>query len=389
MRSFHLINELAKHHEVDVLAFNQSKLLGSYFQTVNEGIIAAKAHFEQTCGSFEVFPIPSELEKWGRTRLAIRSLFTSDPYTINWLKSNTFQTALHTAMTAKKYDLIHFDTISLAPFINIVTKAKCILDHHNIESHMLLRRVANEPNIFKRIYFWQEGKRLRKYEQSNLKKFSLHIVCSKDDKKRLLDLDQTLHVEVVPNGISMDDADFERKPSKEAKILFIGGLSWYPNAQAMNFFLNEVWPLISAEHPNVSIDIIGRSPPRDIETLSKMDSRIKVHGYVDNISNFYREATVYICPIMDGGGTKLKVLDALAHRTPLVAHPIACEGLNIIDQLHGLIATTPGEMADAILRLIKDPELAKKLGDSGSELVRTQYEVRAIGEKFSNLLLTL
>ncbi|MXS79183.1 glycosyltransferase [Nitrosomonas sp. JL21] len=180
-----------------------------------------------------------------------------------------------------------------------------------------------------------------------------------------------------------------RNPVKPARLLFVGGLNWYPNRDAIHYFLDEVWPLIKGRAQEISVDIIGKFPSKKIRQYADSDKRIKVHGFVDDISVFYESASIYICPIRDGGGTKLKVLDALAHRLPLVADRIACEGLDIIDGFHALLSRDSQDMAEKILYLLQNSHTAQQLQENGYGLVVGKYDFSLIGKKLSDLYISM
>lgn len=385
MRSYHLLRELARYHEIDLFAFNQSRQLRSHFGTQHEGLSVARAHFGEFVRRFHVEPIPSESGRWGQQWLALSSLVRTDPYTINWLKSRTARHSLAAWLSDTSYDLVHFDTISLAPYFSSLIRCPTALDHHNIESHMMLRRASLEKSRLKRIYFQQEGIRLLRYERRHLKRFSGHIVCSEDDRLRLLEVDPNIDVKVVPNGVVMPSDPPQRRPAMQPpRLLFIGGLDWYPNADAVHFLLDSIWPLIKARIPDVQIDIIGKNPSARMREHASLDPSVRVHGFVDDISKYYAEATVYVCPIRDGGGTKLKVIDALAHRVPLVAWPAACEGLSLRDDADALIADTAEAFAQSTVRIVQSPQLGERLGNAGYESVRNRFDFSRIGQTLAH-----
>src|SRR5690606_17818455 len=138
--------------------------------------------------------------------------------------------------------------------------------------------------------------------------FDLHLVCSGDDAERLSAIAKDIHIEVIPNGIDVRQVVEVKGDESEAapRLLFIGGLDWYPNADAINFFVEDVWPVITAAIPSTQIDIVGKNPSDVLKAFASADKRVHLHGFVDDIEPFYAACTVYVCPIRDGGGTKLK-----------------------------------------------------------------------------------
>lgn len=384
MRSYNLVNELARYHDVDVFALNQKRLLGNYFPDLASGIAAARQHLGAILRRFEIGDIPSEQARWGRYLRALTSLVRSTPYSINWLESAQAQRQIDQWLADGEYDAVHFDTISLAVYHRDTIRCPTVMDHHNIESHMMFRRASQESHPLKRWYYGQEARRLLAFEKKMMRRFDAHIVCSADDRLRLLEIDPTLRVQVVPNGIALRPDPKPRQPVQPPRLLFIGGLDWYPNQDAMHFFIDSLWATIKARIPGVEMHVVGKNPSAHIAATAAADPQFKVHGYVDDITGFYAEALAYVCPIRDGGGTKLKVLDALAHRLPIVAHPLACEGIEVIDGEEVLLAETADQFAAQIARLA-DPELNRTMGEKGGALIERKYNFHAIGIALSDL----
>lgn len=387
-RSYNLIRELAKYHEIDLLAFNQPRLIGPLFSSVEAGVQEANEVLGKICQRHRFFEIPSERQASGRYWLAIKSL-AGAPYNINWLASEEFRDAIKQWTEEKNYDLVHFDTISLIPFLkDIPSHTATVLDHHNIESHMLLRRAQNETNLVKRFYYWQEGARLERYEKTYCPQFSLNITCSDIDTARLKEISHTSHVETVPNGV---DTDYFQpgQEGKKLKLVFVGRLNWYPNRQAVKFIVEDLWPALKQKWPQIEFDLGGSNPPDFAVALARRDNNFHVHGFVDDVRPIIAEATAYVCPITDGGGTKLKVLDALAMGKPLIAHTIACEGIDVTPNVDVLIADTVNDYVEHLTKLWDDTSFRQKIATSGRDLAEGRYSFRAIGKTTSDLYTSL
>jgi len=331
-RSYNLIRELSKYHEVSLLAFNQSALLGSMFPSVSVGKEEAKKQLLAFCKDVEFVDIPSESSSSGKYILALKSLFSSSSYTTNWLVSKEMSSAIDAISGDNEFDLIHFDTISLAVYLPLFEDVPKILDHHNIESHMMLRRAEQESNMFKKFYYYQKGRKISSYEKAICKKFDLHITCSELDSQRLRNIDASLNVDEIPNGVDVDYfiPDFENEQG--TRLVFAGGLNWYPNQDAMLFFARDIWPILKEKCPEVEMDLIGKNAPKELCELGQWDENYHVHGFVDDVRGYLSRASVYVCPIRDGGGTKLKLLEAFAKGKAVVAHPAACEGNDVTER---------------------------------------------------------
>ncbi len=379
-RSYNLLRELSRAHDVIFLAFNQKAHLS------DDGLFEAQAELSKFCHIQKVLPIPCDQHRFGKVVLAIRSLLTMLPYTINWLKSDDFRREVEGAVRQHKPDLVHFDTISLAPYITCVQGVPTSLNHHNIESDMLLRRARNERSIAMKLYYWQEGKRLRQSERAWGGRSDVHLVCSAIDAQRLRRIVPGAAIRVIPNGVDLEYFSPSRVDSVpvEKSLIFAGRLNWYPNILAIRFLLDEVWPMLTSADPAISLVLVGKSPPRDLEMHFSASKRVKFTGFVPDVRPYLKSATVYVCPVFDGGGTKLKILDAMAMGCAIVAHPIACEGIEVQDGVHVLFASTAKEFVEKVMSLLGQSALRQQLGGAARRLVELKYSFTGIGKELSD-----
>jgi glycosyltransferase involved in cell wall biosynthesis len=199
-------------------------------------------------------------------------------------------------------------------------------------------------------------------------------------------------VETVPNAVDttyftpgLQPAQGPQGEGADASLIFVGRLNWYPNAQAASFIAGQLWPRLRAAWPQLRFDLVGANPPPAATALAAHDPSFRVHGFVDDIRTMMTEATVYVCPITDGGGTKLKVLDAMAMGKALVAHPIACEGIAVAPEENVLFARTPEEFVLQIRRLLEDRGLRQRLGAGARRMVETHYGKTAVGKRLADL----
>lgn len=375
-RSYYLMRELSRHHDVRVVAFRQRA-----HQPDEARLEEAKAALSEFATLSHVSDLPEERMIGGRPALALRSLLPGPPYTIRWGTCPDYARAVKTAVMEFQPEVVHFDTISLAPYLDVVGGIPATLNHHNVESHMLLRRAEQEKNPLKKFYFWQEGTRLARYERAVAHRFRVHLVCADLDGERLVQTVGPVPYKEVPNGVDLEyfqpmgEVDAQQPDS----MIFVGGLSWYPNAGAMRFFIQQVWPKLVSQRPQAELRIIGRSPPPDIVAAAQRDQRIKVMGFVDDIRPVVAESMVYVCPIFDGGGTKLKMIDAMAMGKAIVAHPVAAEGLGLEHGRDVLLSEAPGKLAEHCFRLFDDPDLRHSLGAAARHRAEAAFGFEAIG----------
>jgi polysaccharide biosynthesis protein PslH len=379
-RSYYLMREVARHHDLAVIAFRQRA-----HQPDEASLEVAKSAISKFANLMHVSELPEDRLPGGRVALALRALAPGPPYTIRWGMSAGYRRAVQAAIADYQPDVVHFDTVSLAPYLDLVGEIPAVLNHHNIESHMLLRRAEQEGNPLKRWYFWQEGRRLAAYERGVSPRFRTHVVCADLDAQRLAETVGKVPTRVVPNGADLDY--FQPGPSGTVQepdsMIFVGGLSWYPNASAMRFFVREVWPIIATRRPSATLRIIGRNPPADLQEAAASDPRIKVMGFVDDMRHCVGAAMVYVCPIFEGGGTRLKMIDAMAMGKAIVAHPVAAEGLGLIHEENVLLADSPKVMAEECIRVFEDDGLRQQLGEAARVRAEQAFGFCAIGRELS------
>lgn len=386
-RGYHLLKQTAKYHDVHVLAFQQNDLMTPLFSNVEEGLDKAQQHLLGYCKSVKILDIPSDSSTIKKYTTALKSLVTKFPYNLNWLISDEYRDTLIKLLDQESFDFIHFDTISLAIYKQYCGDIRSSLDHHNIESHMLLRRASNESNILKKFYYYQEGKRLQKYEKIFCPTFNFNFTCSEIDTIRLQDLSHQSVCHTIANGVDVEFFKPLANVDKKNRLLFVGTLSWYPNIEAVNYIANDIWPVLKKRIPTIEIDIIGANPPKEILELAKNDSNFRVHGFVEDIIPYYHSAKCYVCPIKDGGGTKLKIVDALSIGMAIIADEIACEGIDVTDKDTVLFAASPEEYVNAIEQCFDNDEQRIRLQNQSRQLAIDKYSYDNIGKELSNLFI--
>jgi glycosyltransferase involved in cell wall biosynthesis len=385
LRSYNLLRGVAARHDVDLLAFIQEPWLDVFYPSQREGLEECAQQLGKLCRSVRFLPIDSLKRPGGKLRTAVEGLVCPTTYSIRWLQSAQAHAAFAEAAQSVSYSLVHFDTIGLAPFRVHFPGTPASLGHHNIESHMLSRRGENEHNFIKRMYYQLEGARVRRYESRVADNFDVHITCSELDSARLRAVAPSANVVAVPNGVDADYFQPAHSDSTMPSLIFVGSLNWYPNVDAALFLLRELWPTAKARHPDLQLDIVGSAPPQSVLGLAAELRDVRVHGFVDDIRPLINAATLYVCPIRDGGGTKLKLLDAFAMQKCVIAHSVACEGIDVSPGVNVQLADSADAFVEAIDRLLSDPAARLAMGREARSLVVKQYAFSQIGRQLCEL----
>jgi glycosyltransferase involved in cell wall biosynthesis len=368
-RNYNLIREASAFAEVHLVAIVKQDILPTFDEHV------AARELGKLCASVTSVHLPIESSKGLFLWVLFKSLFTKLPFTANWALAPALREAIANAAAKGPYDMVFFDTISLAPYRGLVNGSPTALNHHNIESHLLERRVDYEKNAVRRFYLGLESRKLREYEAAVAGTFDTNLVVSRLDGERLREICPSAKTAVLANGV---DVDYFRRQSPVAAVerghlIMVSGMNWFPNRDAVLYMAESVWPELSTRLPDARLTIVGASPPQAILDLAARDRRVTTTGFVDDVRPYMERAQVYLCPMRDGGGTRLKILDALAMGVPIVATQMALEGIDVVPEKDVLVANDPAAFVRQIERVVNDHALWTQLHDNGRAYVERHF----------------
>jgi glycosyltransferase involved in cell wall biosynthesis len=368
-RNYNLIREASAFAEVHLVAIVKQDILPTFDEQV------AARELGKLCASVTSVHLPIERSKALFLWVVFKSLFTRRPFTANWALAPALRQAIAKAAANGPYDMVFFDTISLAPYRGLVNGSPTALNHHNIESHLLERRVDYEKSALRRFYLALESRKLREYEAAVAGTFDTNLVVSRLDGERLQTICPSASTAVLANGV---DVDYFRRQSplsevERGHLIMVSGMNWFPNRDAVLHMAEKVWPELSRRMPDARLTIVGASPPQSILDLAARDTRVTATGFVDDVRPYMERAQVYLCPMRDGGGTRLKILDALAMGVPIVATQMALEGIDVVPEKDVLVANEPTEFIRQIERAVNDRALWTQLHTNGRSFVERHF----------------
>ena len=277
-------------------------------------------------------------------------------------------------------DLVHLDILAVAGLLERVPKdVPTVLNEHNVESLLAHKRVDIEKRPLHRWLLRLKNRGLESFERSACARADRVLACSQEDAERLLALAPGCRVSVVPNGVDLK-AFRPGSPGieKGGSMVFVGHMDWFPNRDGIEFFIAEVLPLLKA-HYNLNLEVIGRNPNPSVPKAES--GRVKFSGFVDDLQARVQRAAVFIVPLRAGSGTRLKILEAMAMGKAIVSTRIGAEGIGLVDGDSACLVDTAEEFADAINRLLNDPELRDRLGRRARHLAEQHYGWTVIGER--------
>jgi glycosyltransferase involved in cell wall biosynthesis len=259
-----------------------------------------------------------------------------------------------------------------------------VLFQHNVETSLWRRLTEREMNPARKVACAIEAAKMASYERRALGWFHHVIAVSRSDRDQMLHMYQDCQISVVPTGV--DTSLYHAGPSSSAEppiVVFTGSMDWEPNIDAVEYFCWEIWPLVLATFPRARFQIVGRNPNHRVRRLAS--NSVEVTGTVSSVSDHLRNATLVVVPLRIGGGTRLKIYEAMAMGKAIVSTTIGAEGLEVEDGCDLVLADEPGSFSEGMLQLLRDPGLRRKYERAGAELVAS-YDWSVIARQFATVL---
>jgi len=371
LKIFNLATQLSKHHTLHLITFAESDKDYDY-------IPALQSIFK----TIEVVKLP----KWRSFLNVALGMFGNLPLQVNYFKSKCFEKVLSKLLSKEVFDAVHVQHLRMAQYAIDKKELKRILDLPDAFSLYWQRRKTVKRNFLVTLLDNIESKRVMAYEKYILNEFNLNLVCSVEDKKFLLKTHGINNISVLPNGV--DTHKF--KPmvhdySDAGTLLFTGNMDYAPNVDAVIYFVEEVFPLIKKEHPDVKFIIAGQRPVDKVLALANGHD-IEVTGFIPELQSMYNLASIVVAPLRFGAGTQNKVLEAMAMGIPVVCSNIGFEGLGIADGDGAFMRTNANDFAATVNLLLSDEDLRKVSGNKGSEAIINNFSWEKIAALLDNYL---
>jgi glycosyltransferase involved in cell wall biosynthesis len=315
-------------------------------------------------------------------------LLSLKPYSIERFRSEEMRTKIEVLLREKCFDLIVCD--GLYSLVNVPrTEVPIALNCHNVE-HMILKRYSLvEKNYLKKCYAVLEAQLLRRAERRSCRRATIAMACSDADRTTLLQLQPNLSIVVVPNAVDLDSYGLDESRGSgdnDPVLLFQGGMDWYPNRDAVEFFARSILDLVRAEYPTVRFVVAGRNPPaRFVEELGAYRG-VEFTGTVPDMRPFLSAATVVVVPLRMGSGTRIKILEAFAARKPVVSTRVGAEGLVIEAGKDILLADEPVEFARSVIALLRNPAKRNAMSKSARAVIVDRYSHQALKKSLDVLI---
>jgi glycosyltransferase involved in cell wall biosynthesis len=340
----------------------------------------------------EVYQPISLVSEWSRSRKAMihaSSLVTRKPYIFFEYGNKRFGSELQAALRNAAPDLVHLDSLDLYRWRAMLPNVPTTCTHHSIESELLRHRAGHIGNPLAAVYLRHQANLLEKIERRVCGQFDVNVMTSELDADRLRALVPNARTTAVPNGV---DVDFFKPPTGDneidGRVVFLGPTYMFPNRDGVEFFLDSIWPSVVNRMPGASFHLLGKNSGAD-KMLFEQHPGVSCQGYVPDIRPHFAAAQCSVVPLRVGGGTRLKILDAWSMGKAVVSTSIGCEGLATVDGRNILIRDDAKSFADAVVQILSDADLRKRLGNEGRRTVENHYAWSIIGNRLSSLYMEL
>jgi sugar transferase (PEP-CTERM/EpsH1 system associated) len=372
LRSFHLVSELSRRHQVTVLTTHAP---GDDPQSLAVHL----PHVER------VVSIPYAIPKHGSWRFAaalLRSWCSPMPVDLLKFRVPGVVQAVRERLDAKSADICIADFFSATANVSMTTSVPVAFFAHNVEYMIWQRLCAAEHRRLRRLVLALEWRKMRRSETRACARASLTLAVSEVDRARLAGGAPGAAIHAIPTGVDTSFFAPDGSDERPTALVFTGSMDWYPNEDAVVHFLDAILPRIRREVPGVSFSIVGRSPTARVIAAAAASAGVRVTGTVDDVRPHIAGAAVYVVPLRVGGGTRLKIFEALAMGKAVVSTTVGAEGLPLVSGQHFIRADDPAAFAGAVVALLQDPFRRQALGAAGRELVATQYSWTQVAREF-------
>ena len=379
LRTWHVMRHLAARHDITYLSFADAT------QTETD-----RLGMREVCAQLETIPRTDPAKgTWQFYADAARYLVDRVPYAVAKYRSAAYRAKLEELLARERFDAVVCDF--LPPIVNMPAGVPCpsIVFTHNVEAEIWRRHAEQAANPISKQLLHQQWQRMLRFEGAALARFDLVLAVSEADGRtfeRLYPGSLKAPVHVVQTGVDTSYFTPSIEPPARAHMVFTGSMDWLPNEDGMTYFCREILPKIRQAEPDATLSIIGRAPTPAVRKLAEIPG-VEVTGRVEDVRPHIARGAVYVVPLRIGGGTRLKIFEAMAMGKAVVSTTVGAEGLPVTSGRDIDIADEPSRFAHAVVHLMRDTEARRAIEAAARRLVVERYDWSAVASDFEDALL--
>jgi glycosyltransferase involved in cell wall biosynthesis len=359
VRTWNLLRRLARWHRISLLCYGEPE------GEVASAVRSAGIHLHT------VTPLAGK-DAWRLYPRLAANLFSPYPFSVKKHYTRRFRKRLKDLLDEEHFDLVHCEWAPYARFLSNVGRIPTIVMAHNIESQIWSRRARQSRTVAERAFFSSQARKMESFERRALTRAGRVAVVTALDGEQLAAWG-VRHISLVENGVDLDQFVPAEETPLLGHILFCGSLDWDPNLDALDFLLEEIMPPLIQRLPGVKLRIVGKGPSSSLRKRLAGRANVEFVGEVSDVRPYLAQTSVVVVPLRIGGGSRIKILEALAMGKAVVSTSIGAEGLAVSDGVHLVLADTPAEFASRAVELLTSPQESRRLGENGRRLVVDRY----------------
>lgn len=377
IRTGKILEQLAKRHDITLVSNVESPKDDRYLPAIS-------AH----CHRF--VPVPWREVPKHSARFLLRLFFQMfSPYPVSVLNdtSRRLETAVLDQLAGDHYDLAICDFVQSALMFRRVTdKLPTLLFQHNVESVIARRHVDRATNPLIRLFWWLQWKKMAAFEKKACASFDTVIAVSEKDRDLFRELYGITNAVTIPTGV---DIDYFTPPAQAIErphsLVFCGSMDWLPNEDAILFFLRDILPQVQHHFPDVTLTVVGRNPSPALQSVVNEYPQVRLTDWVEDTRPYIAESSLYIVPIRIGGGTRMKIFEAMAMSKAILSTPIGAEGLPVTNGDNIVLACEAADLARRIVELLADDARRQSLGATARRFVAKHFAWPSVADVFEHI----
>jgi len=377
IRSYYLAKELAGLHDLSLFTFASEA----------EDPVPAHLPLRETFKNVVCVPIRIPEARGVEESLNYaRNLFSAKPYSLTKYCQPSVTRALAEHLAREQYDLLICDFLLTAGVVPWGWPFPKVLFTHNIEAVIWERHYRVHRNPIWKAISYREYRTLARMEREYVSRADHVLAVSENDRDFFLNYAPKERMSVIPTGVDIDYFTPEESKEEPETIVFTGSMDWMANEDGIVYFIENVLPLIREEFPNTKLSVVGRRPSARMKEIGKREKNIEVTGTVDDIRPYMAKGAVYVVPLLVGGGTRIKIFEAMAAGKAVVSTTIGAEGLPVTHGRDIMLADDPASLARSVVEVLRDAGRRRSIGSAARRLVAENYSWKAVGKILANVL---
>ena len=370
VRTLNVVRHLSQWHDLTFLSNQQPGQEEDCLEMTRLGLRLVTVPWEEVSRS-----------NWRFYRDLAWNLFSPDPFNAAKDYDPALRARARQLLDEARYDLVVCDFVQMARNAIGIWDGPSVLFEHNVEAEIFERHSRTDEGWIRRRFMGYQAAKMRRFEGWAGRQFTRVVAVSERDKEQYERRYGWTNVDVIDTAVDIDYYRPNDCAKQAGTVLFVGSLDWLPNVDGLRWFVAEVWPLVRRDHPEARLRLVGRNPTSEIQSLAEHPG-VELVGPVPDTRPWLAESEVSIVPLRIGGGTRLKVFEAMAMGLPVVSTPLGAEGLQVQSGEHLLLAEGAEKVAEAVVRLLRSEELRMALGRAARNLVVTRFSSESVARQF-------